>query len=145
MKSFFILPNILFLLGSEFCKILGNLKLLQRAKKAGYFIRCYYILTADPIINVYRIRTRVALGGHDVPREKIFARYDKALALVKDVVAASDICHIYDNSTENLFRIFKKRKTQYFYDECEDWRQKDIQRLTQIYDAVSKNLNNIRQ
>ena len=29
-----------------------NLKLLQRAKEKGYFIRCYYILTADPEINV---------------------------------------------------------------------------------------------
>ena len=31
-----------------------NLKLLERAKGKGYFIRCYYILTADPMINVWR-------------------------------------------------------------------------------------------
>ena len=30
-----------------------NLYLLQRAKDAGYFIRCYYILTVDPFINVF--------------------------------------------------------------------------------------------
>lgn len=44
-----------------------NLKLLQQAKGKGCFIRCYYILTADPLINVYRVKSRVAAGGHDVP------------------------------------------------------------------------------
>ena len=77
-----------------------NLKLLQKAKEKGYFIRCYYILTVDPMINVQRVKSRVKSGGHYVPEEKIIARYDRALDLVKDVVEISDICHIYDNSEE---------------------------------------------
>jgi len=64
-----------------------NLKLLQRAKVKGYFIRCYYIFTADPGINVFRVRSRVELGGHAVPEEKIISRYSKALDLVEDVVS----------------------------------------------------------
>ena len=36
-----------------------NLNLLQRAKEAGYFIRCYYILTVDPFINVLRHNLRL--------------------------------------------------------------------------------------
>lgn len=40
-------------------------------KKKGYFIRCFYILTADPMINVFRVRARVKTGGHDVPENKI--------------------------------------------------------------------------
>ena len=109
-----------------------NLKLLQKAKEKGYFIRCYYILTADPIINVCRVKSRVAEGGHDVPEEKVISRYEKALALVKDVVDVCDICHIYDNSEEKPFRIFKKRKTECFYQECEDWLYEDIALLTGV-------------
>lgn len=53
---------------SEFCfeTVLSterNLNLLVKAKEKGYFIRCYYILTADPVINVWRIRSRVESGG----------------------------------------------------------------------------------
>lgn len=33
-----------------------NLHLLRRARRAGYFVRCYYVLTVDPRINVYRIQ-----------------------------------------------------------------------------------------
>ncbi len=72
----------------------------MRAKERGYFIRCYYILTADPLINVYRVKSRVAAGGHDVPKDKIISRYDKALDLVKELLKICDICHIYDNSAE---------------------------------------------
>ena len=62
---------------SEFCfeTVLSterNIRLLERAKQKGYFIRCYYILTADPMINVLRVRSRVESGGHNVPEEKKF-------------------------------------------------------------------------
>ena len=118
-----------------------NLNLLRRAKKLGYFIRCYYVLTVDPYINVYRVKSRVAEGGHDVPVEKIIERYDKALAQVCDVVEIADICHIYDNSTEQPFRIFKKRKSEEFYDACEEWHIEDIALLTGSKQMVHKNLN----
>ena len=91
-----------------------NLKLLQKAKEKGYFVRCYYILTIDPMINVLRVKARVAAGGHDVPEEKIISRYGKTLALIKEVVKVCDICHIYDNSGDKPIRIFKKRKTELF-------------------------------
>lgn len=119
-----------------------NLKLLQRAKEKGYFIRCYYILTADPIINIERVKSRVKDGGHDVPAEKIISRYNRALDLIKDVVTVSDICHIYDNSNEEPFRIFKKRKDKCYYHECTDWHREDIELLTSVTDMIEFNLNN---
>ena len=118
-----------------------NLKLLRRAKMAGYFIRCYYVLTSDPRINIYRVKTRVMSGGHDVPEDKIYTRFWRAMKLVPEVVAVSDICHIYDNSEEAAFRIFKKRKDVLFYDECDDWHAEDIRLLTGIEKMEHKNLN----
>ncbi len=121
-----------------------NLKLLQKAKDKGYFIRCYYILTADPYINVCRVKSRVEEGGHDVPEDKIISRYEKALNLVKDVVAVSDICHIYDNSEEKPFRIFKKRKSECFFQKCEDWFCEDIKLLTGIEKMTECDLNSAK-
>ncbi len=118
-----------------------NLNLLKRAKEKGYFIRCYYILTADPEINVHRVRSRVEEGGHDVPYDKIIQRYERALNLVKDVVEVSDICHIYDNSEKTPFRIFKKRKNICYFEECEDWLKEDIELLTAISQIEKIKLN----
>ncbi len=118
-----------------------NLKLLKRAKEKGYFIRCFYILTADPMINVWRVKARVKSGGHDVPEEKIITRYGKALALVKELLKECDICHIYDNSSDKPFRIFKKRKESVYFDECDDWHYGDICALTGIAYIEKRNLN----
>ena len=131
---------------SEFCfeTVLSterNIKLLLKARQRGYFIRCYYILTADPMINVLRVKSRVEAGGHDVPEEKIVTRYDRALDLVQELVILCDICHIYDNSGSKPFRIFKKRKEQVYFDECVDWYFEDIRALTGISDMERKNLN----
>ena len=106
-----------------------NLKLLQRAKDNDYFIRCIYVLTSDPKINVNRVEVRTAFGGHSVPKDKIISRYGKALDLIPELLKVCDICHIYDNS-DVPFRIFKKRKDIYFYWENCFWNKEQISDLT---------------
>lgn len=117
-----------------------NLKLLQKAKQQGYFIKCIYVLTANPMINVMRVKSRVASGGHDVPKEKILSRYTKALEIIPEVIKVCDIFHLYDNTT-NAFRIFKKRKTEYFYEENQFWNLEQIRMLTGATDLQFKKLN----
>ena len=108
-----------------------NLLLLQRAKEEGYFVRGIYVLTADPFINVARVSARVALGGHDVPKEKILKRYERALHLLPQLVEICDILHIYDN-TEEPFRIFKKRKDVYYRWCNAFWNEQALEQLTGI-------------
>lgn len=108
-----------------------NLNLLHKAKENGFFIRCIYVLTSSPFVNELRIKARVAKGGHDVPREKIFSRYKKALALLPELVKICDVMHIYDN-TNMPTRIFKKRKDEYFFWENYFWDKRGIEKLTGI-------------
>lgn len=61
--------------------------------------------------------------------------------MVKDLVKVCDVCHIYDNSGNKPFRIFKKRKEEVYYDECDDWYLEDIQALTDVENMVSRDLN----
>lgn len=108
-----------------------NLKLLKRAKEKGYFIRCFYILTANAEINVARVQIREMQGGHGVPDEKVRIRYDRALGLIPELVSICDILHIYDN-TQEPFRIFKKRKADFFYWTNKYWDRDAIENLTGI-------------
>lgn len=122
-----------------------NVDFIEKCKKTGYFIRCYYIITVDPLINVTRVKLRVESGGHDVPVDKIISRYDKSLDNIHKILPLCDICHIYDNSytTEEgkPYRIFKKRKEQCFYHENTDWHLEDIKALTEVDDMQQKDLN----
>ena len=110
-----------------------NLKLLQLARDKGYFIRCVYVLTVDPRVNVLRVKTRVANGGHNVPQNKIIARYKRGLKLIPQLLAVCDICHIYDNTIKPT-RIFKKHKNDNFYWENMLWTKEKIEQLTQAKD-----------
>lgn len=114
-----------------------NLNLLKKAKEQGYFIRCVYVLTSDVNINVMRVRSREALGGHGVPEDKIRSRYEKALNLISELVTVCDIMHIYDN-THIPFRIFKKRKTEYFFWENDYWNEASIRKLVGINNIINK-------
>ena len=114
-----------------------NLRLLQRAKDSGYFVRGIYVLTENPAINVGRVRAREALGGHGVPSDKIRSRYARCLALIPDFIEVCDIVHLYDN-TEEPFRIFKKRKDRYFRWENASWTVLEIEKLTGISNYQEK-------
>ena len=105
-----------------------NLKLLKKAKEKGYFIRCIYVLTADVNINILRVESREAIGGHGVPEDKIRSRYNKALKLIPELVDIADVMHIYDNSIVP-YRIFKNRKSEYYVWDNEIWDTKAIRKL----------------
>ena len=86
-----------------------KLKILEKAKQEGYFIKCIFVLTIDPLINVSRVETRVAFGGHDVDKKKIIERYYKSLNNIKVLMELCDILHVYDNTIEPT-RIIRKHK-----------------------------------
>lgn len=101
-----------------------------------YVTRCIYVLTVSSDINVARVYARHQNGGHDVPVEKIRSRYKKALALLPELINVCDVCHIYDNSGGAPVRIFKKRKTQFFYAESQLWIKQGIEELTNRCDLI---------
>lgn len=86
-----------------------KLDILKRAKEEGYFIKCVFVLTVDPLINAARVETRVALGGHNVERVKIVERYYKSLDNIKRLMEICDILHVYDNTIDPI-RIIRKHK-----------------------------------
>ena len=45
---------------------------------------------------------RVVLGGHDVPRDKIVARYTRSLELLAEAIGIADRAYIFDNSGRKL-------------------------------------------
>lgn len=75
-----------------------NLELMERSKQSGYTVVCIYVLTCDPKINIARVQNRVKHGGHNVPAEKIVARFIRALDLIPRLFSICDELYIYDNS-----------------------------------------------
>jgi predicted ABC-type ATPase len=72
--------------------------LLEKARALGYRTYLYFIATEDPEINIARVRSRVHLGGHDVPVDKIVSRYARSLDLLLPAIRQSNRAYLFDNS-----------------------------------------------
>ncbi|MCL2832736.1 MAG: zeta toxin family protein [Treponema sp.] len=89
-----------------------NLGLLSRAKAAGFQIESVFILTADPELNVFRVKSRELSGGHSVPPDKIRSRYTKSLANVSKLFALSDVFRLVDNTAQPEILFIKEEAGQ---------------------------------
>ena len=99
-----------------------------RAKKAGFFIRIFYISTNHPSINASRIAKRVMQGGHDVPISKIISRYYKSIANCKIISSLVDRLYVYDNSIDGAdaslqFRMTKGQVVKTYVAQVSSWAQ----------------------
>ncbi len=87
-----------------------KLNLLRKAKSEGYFIKCFFILTISPDINIIRVKARVEQGGHSVDKDKIISRYYSSLENISELIDICDILHVYDNTDSIPKRIIRKHK-----------------------------------
>lgn len=105
-----------------------KINILEKAKQKGYFIKCIFVLTVNPKINITRIESRVAIGGHYVDSSKVIERYYKSIDKIKKLLKICDIMHVYDN-TEIPKRIIRKHKDDLSIYPNEYWNEQDILKL----------------
>jgi predicted ABC-type ATPase len=48
------------------------------------------------------------MGGHDVERAKVFARYERAMNYLKEYIEVADTAYVFDNSGEVPILVFSK-------------------------------------
>jgi predicted ABC-type ATPase len=79
----------------------GKVDLLAQAQAAGYRTYLYFVATDDPAINISRVRSRVKLGGHAVPEDRIEPRYHRSLGLLMEAIRRTNRAYIFDNSGDS--------------------------------------------
>lgn len=87
-----------------------KLQLIVDAKKAGFFIRLYFISTDSPVINAARVCRRMLNDGHEVLLRDIIKRHKGAFDMCIEASPLVDRLYVFDNSIEDhppkeLFRV----------------------------------------
>jgi len=103
-----------------------KIEYIEKAKRAGFFVRLFFICTASPIINIARVAKRTMEKGHDVPTSKITSRYQKSIANCCIAARIVDRCYVYDNSEEGcparlLFRASDGTLAKTYVPEIPKW------------------------
>ena len=106
-----------------------KVQLLEQSHKFGYRNYLYFVATDDPKINIARVQYRVQKGGHDVPKDKIIARYGRSLDLLWAAIQATDRAYIFDNSGRQflwLAEITAAAQIEIKSDKLPVWFQKSV-------------------
>jgi predicted ABC-type ATPase len=106
----------------------SKVALLAQAQAAGYRTYLYFVATDDPAINISRVRSRVNLGGHSVPEDRITTRYHRSLELLMEAIRHTNRAYIFDNTGDDpekghtwLAEITEGRKLELKTDRIPAW------------------------
>lgn len=84
-------------------------RLVAVAKAFGFAVWLFYVILDRPERSIARIRSRVAKGGHDVPDDKVHARYRRSLGQLRWFLGQADRAWIWDNSGASPRKIGERR------------------------------------
>ncbi len=79
----------------------SKLELIHKARLSGYLIIVMHVGVDSPDLSVARVKGRFDEGGHDVPEDKIRARFDRSAPLIRQAVLLADRGMVFDNSRLN--------------------------------------------
>jgi predicted ABC-type ATPase len=74
----------------------SKLALIDSAADGGYLVTLHIVLVSEELA-VARVGNRVSSGGHDVPVDKIRARYTRLWPLLATAISKVDAVTVYDN------------------------------------------------
>lgn len=79
----------------------SKLEVIETARKRGYLIIVMHVGVDGPDLSVARVVERRSEGGHDVPENKIRARFVRSQPLIRQAVLQADRGMVFDNSQLN--------------------------------------------
>lgn len=79
----------------------SKLEILDAARTRGYLVIVMHVGVDSPDLSVGRVMARTEEGGHDVPEDKIRARYERGQPLIRQAVLRADRGMVFDNSRLN--------------------------------------------
>jgi len=81
---------------------LGGTTVREKLKAAcnTHQVRIWYCGLSSPALHVKRVQLRVSRGGHDIPTEKIYERWEKSKANLIALLPWLTELSVYDNSAE---------------------------------------------
>lgn len=106
---------------------------LRRAAEAGFNVILCFIGIAGPATSEERVAMRVTQGGHDVPTEKLVARFPRTLENLKKGLQTLPQVFVFDNEDlSNPYRqiaLFRHGKAVHLSEPLPDWMKEIVKQL----------------
>jgi predicted ABC-type ATPase len=88
-------------------------KTIAELKDNGFLVYLFYLWIPSAKFSEKRVKSRVKMGGHNIPKDVIYRRYDKCNHnFINNYLPIVDKAFVYDNSTEFPELIFEKNEIE---------------------------------
>ena len=77
----------------------AKLRFLEKARARGFTVFLVFIGLDSVVLGVARVKHRAEHGGHDIPDEKLYARFPRTLANLRAAIPLVDEVYVLDNSS----------------------------------------------
>lgn len=74
--------------------------LLEKALSRGIEVRIWYVGVESADLHIARVRSRVAMGGHDIPEAKVRERYSRSRMKLIELLPNLTELRVFDNTEE---------------------------------------------
>lgn len=106
----------------------SKLEFVERALESGFQVVLYHVHLDSPELAIARVATRVDGGGHDVPSDRVAARYERSLMLIPRAAAIADMALVFDNSgpgtTHSHLMTLKRGRVTDLREPLPDWSER---------------------
>lgn len=103
LRTAFVEAGLSFCTETVFSDPVGaKLKFLEEARTRGFAVFVVFIGLDSPVLTVARVKQRAEHGGHDIPDEKLYARFPRTLANLRAAIPIVDEVFLLDNSSYDV-------------------------------------------
>jgi predicted ABC-type ATPase len=95
---------------------------IRNMQAAGYLVVLLFVGLVSPGLSYLRVQTRRKTGGHDVPRNKLYARFPRTQAAVREASVVADMTLMFDNSRDltHAFSLVRAQRRRRVLFDCRD-------------------------
>ncbi len=80
--------------------VASKLDLIEDMQRAGYFVLLFFVGLSNSGLSILRVQQRVAMHGHDVPTERLVARFPRTQRAIQAAAMVTDGTIFVDNSRD---------------------------------------------
>lgn len=105
--------------------------IIRTLQGKGYFVVLLFVGLASVELSILRVATRRSQGGHDVPTNRLRARYPRTQMAVGHSASLADMTIMFDNSSSlrTAFALVRAQRKQQILFDCRDRRYRTSSQL----------------
>jgi len=100
----------------------SKVEIVRKLQQHGYYVALIFVGLASAELSILRVASRKQKGGHDVPIDKLRARFPRTQQAIRMASTVADLTLMFDNSRDekHAFTLARAQQEETVIYDCRD-------------------------